>query len=112
MNFKAFNIHHFNNGSVAKNLKFRGFTAIVSPGKDERSVDVQMAFCSKNDIYCRKTGVSMAESRDKGEGSLFTCNARELLDMLDEKAFDIKCETVDHTGVAIIDKVFLYKYLF
>lgn len=112
MNFKPFNIHHFHNGSVAKTLKFRGFTAVVSPGKDTRSVDVQMSFCSKKDIYCRKTGVSTAESRDKGEGYLFSCNARELLNQLDERAYTMKCATVDHTGVEIIDKVFLYKYLF
>lgn len=111
MNFKPFNIHHFTNGAVAKNIKFRGFTAIVTPGKAARSVDVQMSFCSKKDIYCRKTAVAAAYDRES-EGYLFTCNARELLDKLDEYAFNMKCQRVDHTGVKITDKEFLYKYLF
>lgn len=112
MDFKPFNIHHFNNGFVAKNLKFRGFTAVVSPGKEERSVDVQVAYCSKTDVYCRKVGVQMALSTEKGEGFVFTCNARELLAELNDRAFDMKCERVDHTGAYITHKEFLYKYLF
>lgn len=112
MNFKPFNIHHFTNDAVAKNLKFRGFTAVVSPGKEDRSVDVCVAYCSKDDLYCRKTGVYMANSQEIGEGYVFTCNARELLDQLDERAYNMKCITVDHQNVGIIDKTFLYKYLF
>lgn len=111
MNFKPFNIHHFHNGAVAKNLKFRGFTAVISPGKAERSVDVRMSFCSKKDIYCRKTGVSAAND-SKSEGTAFTCNARELLNMVSYTAQNFKCATVDHTGADITNKEFLYKYLF
>lgn len=111
MDFKTFNIHHFSNGAVAHKLKFRGFTAIVSPGKKERSVDVRMALCSKKDIYCRKTGVQAA-SDEKSEGYTFTCNARELLNELDDRSFSMKCNRVDHSGLAVTDKEFLYKYLF
>jgi len=111
MNFKPFNIHHFNNGNVAKNIKFRGFTAIVSPGKAERTVDVSMSFCSKSDLYCRKEGVKRANDSES-EGFRFTCNARDLLTELDDKADSIRCETVDHLGWRITDKEFLFKYLF
>jgi hypothetical protein len=111
VNFKSFNIHHFNNGNVAHKHKFRGFTAIVSPGKEERSVDVSMSFCSKNDMYCRKEGAKRA-SDINGAGVVFTCNARELLEELDEHAYTNRCETVDHSGMLITDKQFLYKYLF
>ena len=111
MNFKSFNIHHFFNGAVANKYKFRGFTAIVSPGKDERTVDVSMSFCSKNDMYCRKEGVQRANDRSS-EGYLFTCNARDLLDELHDRAHDMKCVTVDHQGHRMYDKQFLYKYMF
>jgi hypothetical protein len=111
MNFKSFNIHHFNNGNIAHKLKYRGFTAIVSPGKGERDVDVQLVFCSKQDMYCRKTGVEKAMDRESA-GTVFTCNARDLLDELDYAAQSYKCEKVDHNGTHILDKQFLYKYLF
>lgn len=111
MNFKPFNIHHFTNEAVAKNLKFRGFTAIVSPGKGERSIEVRMSFCSKVDLYCRKTGVLRATDSES-EGTTFVCNARELLYMLSYTAQNFKCTTVDHYGLEITGKEFLYRYLF
>jgi hypothetical protein len=111
MNFKPFHIHHFNNGNVAKKTKFRGFTAVVSPGKDERQVDVSMSFCSKNDVYCRKTGVQRANDSES-EGFRFTCNARDLLSELDDKAESINCHLLDERGYYVTDKQFLYKYLF
>lgn len=111
MNFKPFNIHHFSNGNVAHKLKYRGFTAIVSPGKGERNVDVRMVFCSKQDMYCRKTGV-MAANDSESAGVVFSCNARDMLYEIEERADQHKCEKVDHSGVHILDKQFLYKYLF
>jgi len=107
MNFKPFNIHHFSNGDVAKNLRYRGFTAIVEPAEGERDVEVHMSFCSKSDMYCRKTGVAAANDQTS-----FVCNARDLLDEIHFVATEERCETVDHSGIDIRDKQFLYKYLF
>jgi hypothetical protein len=43
---------------------------------------------------------------------VFSCNARDMLYEIEERADQHKCEKVDHSGVHILDKQFLYKYLF
>ena len=57
--------------------KFNGFTAKVEPTDNPRTVKVAVAFCSKKDHFCKKTG------RDVVEQHTFTeINKRTLPDWL------------------------------
>ncbi len=46
--------------------KFNGATVLVSGNTDHvGQVDVQVAFCSKKDMYCKRTGRSTVSKQDK-----------------------------------------------
>lgn len=60
-NFKPFYVH-FHKPPSRPTHDPRGFTALVSPGADDRVV-IQLTKCSGKDAFCRKTGREQAAQK-------------------------------------------------
>lgn len=58
--FKPFYIHRHHPAGKLPNRSPRGFTALISPSSIERSVNMQVTFCSPKDQFVKKEGRRLA----------------------------------------------------
>ncbi len=64
MSFKPFYIHlnPFQPGHAPRKAKRQAATVLVQPGKDDHMAQVQIAWCSKSDNFCRASGRNYAQA--------------------------------------------------
>lgn len=112
MSFKPFFIHrrnHQNTKAIKMSKKmFTGFTVYVSPSDVPRTVNVQVAMCSRLDAFCRKTGREQALAKVP-----LAVNPRELPKFIAD--LENKMNDYDpHVGYNYVqsrDEEWLFKYM-
>lgn len=77
LNFKPFYIHHNRQrrrmDSAALRALPRGFTALIAPSGNERTINFQIIHCAYTDDFCKRDGRSHV-----AETFIHEINAREL----------------------------------
>jgi len=101
LEFKPFYIHASRPVFKTDNSRYmhmpRGFTAFIQPSAGDRIINVQIAYCSAKDQFCKKTGRFQAVRKD-----YMYMNPRKLGQFLELAA--IKCDI--HTNFE-----YVYKHL-
>jgi len=101
--FKPFYVHRFYAPCKLTNRHPRGFTAMVSPVKDDHSVvQLQATFCSPKDQFCRKTGRRVA-----AEATAEIIKKKDLPRWL--AALSLVCQFTDESDVR--NWFYTYKYI-
>lgn len=106
--FKPFFIH-FNrpvtkHDNAALRHAPRGFSAYITPSSKDRKVNVQVAWCSRQDEFTRSAGRKFAEDSD-----VVSFNPRELPDLLARCAN--VCLTNHYENVSETDYMYVLKYV-